>query len=86
MGRLSSGRLHPLATKHCLYSGLTSRMYGALPDDTICLFLSRMYEKALVVEYTGMFHLFLAWHHPAGCPFKPVAEAVTSEASQVANC
>jgi len=44
--------------KHCI----TSRMYGTLPDDAIRLFLSRMYEKSLVVEYTGMFYLFLARH------------------------
>jgi hypothetical protein len=44
-------------------------MYGALPDDAIRLFLSRMYEKALVVEYTGMFYL-LARHCSDNCPFK----------------
>ena len=34
-----------------LHSGLNSWMYGALPDDAICLFLPWMYKKALVVEW-----------------------------------
>ena len=45
-------------------------MYGTLPDAAIRLFLSRMYEKALEVEYTGMFYPFLARHLSGSVPFK----------------
>ena len=75
MGRLSLSAGHWLIQR-CL----TSRLFCTLPE-TLSVSFSRMYEKALVVSYTGKFYLFL--------PRGPVVDwafnwHVMSEASQVA--
>ena len=73
VGRLFSGRLllvdyPPLADGHCLNSAISLLECTALFQTALSLSFFRMSEKALVVEYTGMFYLFLARHHSWGWP------------------
>jgi len=57
-------------------------MFGTLPDNAICLFLSNIREGS-----GGLVHWnVLSLSHTGTVPLTGIAEAVTSEASQVAYC
>jgi len=61
--RLSCDRLLPLAAGHCLNSAVSLLKCTALLQTVLSVSFFRMYKKAPVVEYTGMFYPFLAQHY-----------------------
>ena len=88
MGRLSLCRLSPLTTGHCLNSTVSLLECTALFQMTLSASFSLECTRSLWWSNTLEYSISFSQRHlPRRCPFKSgIAEAMMTEASQVAYC